>query len=53
MRKPSCLLLLGWGIFAGIASAQTDAPNPVLAESLRWMSATFAGPIGGHCEVLN
>ena len=40
MKKPSCLLFLGWAIFAGIAAAQNDAPSPVLAESLQWMSSS-------------
>jgi quercetin dioxygenase-like cupin family protein len=38
MTKPSWLLLLGCGIFASVAVAQNDAPSPVLAEGLRWMS---------------
>jgi quercetin dioxygenase-like cupin family protein len=39
MRNPSCVLLLGCSIFASVAVAQDIAPNPVLAESLRWMSS--------------
>jgi len=39
IRKPSCVLLLGCGMLASIAVAQNGAPSPVLAESLRWMSA--------------
>lgn len=38
MSKLSCLLLLTCAMLANVATAQNDAPSPVLAERLLWMS---------------